>query len=242
MATLVVGATGATGRLLVQELLARGQEVRALVRAPEKLPQAVRDHPGLTAVQGSILGMDDAELTRAMAGCRTVASCLGHTMSLGGVFGPPYRLVTEATRRLCRAMGEKDPGQPGRFVLMNTAANRGPLTGEAVPWAEAAVLGALRVLMPPHRDNERAAAYLRQGAGNEDGAPQWVVVRPDTLVDRAQVSDYVVHPSPTRSPIFDPGRTSRINVAHFMAELIEDSGLWAQWQGRMPVIYDVGAA
>jgi uncharacterized protein YbjT (DUF2867 family) len=38
MTILVVGASGATGRLLVQHLLDRGQNVKIIVRSPEKLP------------------------------------------------------------------------------------------------------------------------------------------------------------------------------------------------------------
>jgi len=42
----------------------------------------------------------------------------------------------------------------------------------------------------------------------------------------------------TRSALFASGVTSRINVAHFMANLITDDHLWQQWKGRMPVIYN----
>ena len=38
MTVLVVGASGATGRLLVKQLLDRGLKVKAIVRAPDKLP------------------------------------------------------------------------------------------------------------------------------------------------------------------------------------------------------------
>ncbi|KAA3631620.1 MAG: NAD(P)-dependent oxidoreductase, partial [Proteobacteria bacterium] len=67
---------------------------------------------------------------------------------------------------------------------------------------------------------------------------EWVVVRPDNLVDRPEVSRYVVHRSPTRSAIFDAGVTSRANVAQFMADLMTGDALWRQWRYRMPVIYD----
>lgn len=33
-------------------------------------------------------------------------------------------------------------------------------------------------------------------------------------------------------------RTSRINVAHFMADLITDNDIWSNWKGKMPVIYN----
>jgi hypothetical protein len=91
-------------------------------------------------------------------------------------------------------------------------------------------------------DNERAAEYLRTRIGPTDAYVEWVVVRPDSLVDQRLVTEYELHPSPTRSAIFDPGRTSRINVAHFMAELIAEDTTWTMWKGRMPVIYNSGAS
>ena len=67
---------------------------------------------------------------------------------------------------------------------------------------------------------------------------EWTVVRPDGLTDEQSVTEYTVHPSPTRSAIFDAGKTSRINVGHFMATLITEDNLWNTWQGQMPVIYN----
>jgi hypothetical protein len=67
---------------------------------------------------------------------------------------------------------------------------------------------------------------------------EWVVVRPDTLVNADLATEYEVHSSPTRSAIFDPGNTSRINVARFMADLITGDDLWTRWRGQMPVIYN----
>jgi hypothetical protein len=87
-------------------------------------------------------------------------------------------------------------------------------------------------------DNEKAADHLRTEIGQHDRAIEWVVVRPHSLRDHAEVTEYDVHPSPTRSAIFNAGVTSRINVGHFMAELISDGQLWRRWRGQMPVIYD----
>ena len=71
-----------------------------------------------------------------------------------------------------------------------------------------------------------------------DSFINWVAVRPDSLVDENKVTEYEVYPSPIRSAIFNAGTTSRINVGHFMAELITDNDLWNRWKGQMPVIYD----
>ena len=43
MSTVVVGATGATGRLLVDQLISRGETVVAIVRSAERLPERLRN-------------------------------------------------------------------------------------------------------------------------------------------------------------------------------------------------------
>jgi len=58
------------------------------------------------------------------------------------------------------------------------------------------------------------------------------------LIDETEVTAYDVHPSPIRSAVFDPGQTSRINVGHFMADLITEDSIWQKWKGQMPVIYN----
>jgi nucleoside-diphosphate-sugar epimerase len=114
MTNLVVGASGATGRLLVAQLLDGGQSVTAIVRSRDSLPKAIRHHDGLTLIHASVLDLSDED----------------------------------------------------------------------------------------------------------------------------QVTEYEVHPSSTRSAIFNAGATSRLNVAHFMADLITDSDTWNRWKGKMPVIYN----
>ncbi|HRX04286.1 MAG TPA: NAD(P)-dependent oxidoreductase, partial [Anaerolineae bacterium] len=90
--------------------------------------------------------------------------------------------------------------------------------------------------------NEAAADYLRAGIGQNDPSIEWVAVRPDNLIDEDKVTRYEVYPSPIRSGIFDPGKTSRINVGHFMAQLITDNDTWKRWKGQMPVIYNAESA
>ena len=110
---------------------------------------------------------------------------------------------------------------------------------EPISFGQKIVIGLLRALLPPHADNEAAAEYLRVQVGPENESVQWVVVRPDGLTNEDQVTPYTLHASPTRSAIFDAGKTSRINVAHFMSALILDDGIWQQWHAQMPVIYNV---
>ena len=69
MKILIVGASGATGRLLTEELLNRGQLVKVIVRSPDKLPTAVKNHDNLTVIQASVLDLSDAEIAWKKNGC-----------------------------------------------------------------------------------------------------------------------------------------------------------------------------
>ena len=242
MTTLIVGASGATGRLLVEELLNRGARVKVVVRSRERLPQSVRDHDNLSVVEASISDMSDADMARLVRGCAAVVSCLGHTMSFRGVFGGPRRLVTDATRRLCAAIRENAPAAPVKFVLMNTTGNRNRDLDERISFAQACAIGLLRLVLPPHVDNEQAADFLRKNVGQSDPFIEWAAVRPDTLIDEVAPTAYDVYPSPIRSAIFDAGITSRNNVAHFMAALVSGGSSWEAWKGKMPVIYNAATS
>ena len=237
MTTLVVGASGATGRQLVAQLLNQGQHVKAIVRSAEKLPEAIKNESRLTVIKASILELSDAEMAEHIAGCDAVASCLGHNLTLKGIYGKPRRLVTDATRRLCNAIKANTPKKPIKYVLMNTTGNRNRDLDEPISFGQKCVIALLRLLLPPHVDNEKAADYLRTNIGQNDAMVEWVAVRPDGLIDEPMVTEYEVHPSPIRSAIFDAGKVSRINVAHFMATLINNDDLWQKWKGQMPVIY-----
>lgn len=238
MKVLIVGATGATGRLLVRQMLDREHDVTIIVRSPHKVAADVAAHPRLTIVHANLLDLSQAELTDHVRGCDAIASCLGHVPNLKGIYGQPRRLVTEATRRLCAAAQAAAADHPVRFVLMNTAGNSNRDLDEPLPAAHRAVIALLRLVLPPHVDNEKAADYLRTVIGQNDPVIEWVAVRPDNLIDEDAVTTYTLHPSPTRSAILDPGKTSRINVAHVMAALMTDDALWATWRGQMPVIYN----
>lgn len=238
MTVLVVGASGATGRLLVGQLLDRGLTVRIIVRPEAKLPAALEGADRLEVVRGAIAALDAEALRRHVEGCTAMASCLGHTMNLAGIYGAPRDLVAGSVRRLCAAAAANKPAEPVKFVLMNTAGNANRDLDEKVPAGERAVVSLVRALLPPHRDNEAASEVLRREIGQDNRWIEWAVVRPDTLIDAPEVTPYDAFASPTRSAIFNPGRTSRINVAAFMAELIADPDCWARWKGQMPVLYN----
>ena len=238
MNVFIAGSTGATGKKLASELLERGHRVVTVARSKNSLPEELRNHPNITVTEASLLDLSNAELRVLVEGCDAIVSTLGHNISFKGMYGHPRRLVADAARRLCEAAHANQPQSPVKFVLMNTTGNRNRDLDEKQAFAEKVVIGLLRVLLPPQADNEAAANYLRTQIGQNDDVIEWVAVRPDGLIDEDTVTEYTIHPSPIRSPITDPGQTSRINVGHFMAELIDNDALWQEWKGRMPVVYN----
>jgi len=238
MKVLVVGASGATGRRLVNQLLIQGNEVNVIVRSAENLPASWKDHDNLQISVASVLELSDEALRAHVTECNAVASCLGHNLTWKGVYGAPRKLVTGATKRICGAIRSNSPTSPVKYVLMNTSGNRNRDLKEPISFAEKCVIGLIRLLLPPHVDNEEAAEYLRTQIGQDDESIEWAAVRPDNLTNEEEVTNYEVHPSPIRSAIFNAGKTSRINVGNFMANLINDQELWNTWKGQMPVIYN----
>ena len=238
MTTLVVGASGATGQQLVEQLLIQKHTVKVIVRSPEKLPKSWRSNNYLQIISASILELSDKEMSDHVSDCDAIASCLGHNLTWKGVYGQPRKLVTDATHRLCNAIEANKPESPIKYVLMNTTGNRNSDLSEPISFAQKCVIGLLRLLLPPHVDNEKAADYLRTQVGQNNQFIEWAALRPDGLINEDQVTDYEIHASPIRSAIFNAGKTSRINVGHFMTNLIHDDALWNTWKGQMPVIYN----
>jgi nucleoside-diphosphate-sugar epimerase len=235
MEVLLLGCTGRTGGRVLQQLLARGVNVRAVVRSAGRLPAGVADDRGVTVVEADLLSLSDEQVREQVDGCDVVISCLGHTISAQGVFGPPRDLVTRSVERVCRAAKDLRPAQPVRLILMSTVSvNRRGGVDTRRGQLEKAALWTLRGLVPPARDNQCAADFLHDVIEPADPHLQWVVVRPDSLVD-GDVTDYALHEGLVDS-LLRPGKTNRANVAHFMCQLATDAEAWATWQGKLPVI------
>jgi uncharacterized protein YbjT (DUF2867 family) len=88
MNLVVLGATGGTGRLVVEQALAAGHTVTALVRSPEKL--AVRN-PNLHVVAGQ--AMDPSAVARALERADALISTLGGG---GSVISDSTQAIVEA--------------------------------------------------------------------------------------------------------------------------------------------------
>jgi nucleoside-diphosphate-sugar epimerase len=237
MRVLVLGASGATGKLVVVQLLKRQINIRIAVRESAILPAEVLESPLVEIKRGNIAEFNDSEMDSLLEGSDAVVSCLGHTITIGGMFGNPRNLVSDTIRNVCEA-ARKRAHRKVKLILMSTTAYANDAIGEKNSLGEGIVFLILKLLLPPHRDNVKAANYLQKTIEKEDEKIEWVAVRPDSLVNEDNESAYDVYKSPIRSPVFNAGKTSRINVSHFMVDLLTNNNLWREWQFKMPVIYN----
>jgi hypothetical protein len=143
--------------------------------------------------------------------------------------------------RLCRAIDASQSSAPVKLILMSSVSVHRPGGLDVRRGrAERAFMWILRSLVPPSKDNQRAADFLVEHIGTDIRSVQWVVVRPDTLVDGG-VSTYALHEHLVSS-LFKPDKTNMANVAHFMGELVEAPRVWEAWQGKLPVIINAPAS
>jgi dihydroflavonol-4-reductase len=155
---LVTGATGHIGNILIRQLLARGEHVRAMVR-PGGIPEALT---GLTVdlVPGDLL--DPRSLTEALLGVEYVYH-LGARISLGPGSDPEtWRVNLEGTRNLVEAA--LNAGIQRFLYASSIYSLRRPVTGlvdETLPFDPASAYG--------DYDRSKAAASLEVLSAVEHG-------------------------------------------------------------------------
>ncbi len=101
MRLLVLGGTGPSGQLLIEEGLRSGHTLVALVRSPQKLPETIRNHSNVTVVEGQLT--DEAVIDKAMEGVEAVVSALGPPVNKG-LFYPSYTPLAKAYSLVIKAM------------------------------------------------------------------------------------------------------------------------------------------
>ena len=235
MKAFVLGASGATGKLVVKQLIKKNIQVRVVVRESAIIPVHISDDKSIEVIKGSINDFDIVKIKDLVKDCESVISCLGHNLSFKGIYGPPHKLVYNTVVKIIEVL--KSPELNTKFILMSTTAYTNRKTGEVNTFGEKIVFSLLKVLLPPHKDNMLAADHLVYKLGSKTNI-DWVAVRPDSLIDEENVGEYEIHNNKVRGPIFNPGKTSRINVSNFMAELVTNDKLWQEWKHKTPVIYN----
>ena len=192
MRVAVLGATGATGRLLVDELVRRGHTVVALTRSPHA------DGPdGVTWVVGNARDTDD--LRALVGGADAVASALGPRRGDSTL----HRDVAPVLIAEMRKAGVR------RFVGISGAGIDVP--GDHKSWRDRVVSALLQRL---GGQTVRDKALERQAWA--DSGLDGTLVRAPRLVDGPPTGrvEHSAHSSPRRTSI------TRADLATFLADLV----------------------
>ena len=196
---LIVGATGGTGRQLVEQALDRGHLVTALARDPSALRV---EHSRLTVVRGDVLDYPSVEA--AVRGQDAVLSALGHKR-----FFYPTRILSEGTRNLLRAL---ETHGVQRFVC-ETALGIGDSAGRMGVYYTFFVIP---IILPFYFWDKTRQERLIAASG-----VNWVVVRPGALTNGAKRGRYR-HGRNVGSFLWTE-RISRADVADFMLNQMTDN-------------------
>ena len=204
MKMTVFGATGPTGRRLVERGIAAGHEVTAFVR---KLSSMNASHERLTTLQGD--AFDARSVEEAVTGRDVVFSVLGgepsnplHPRRPGDPSGP----ASAGARHIVAAMKEHGVG---RFVCQTAWG-----VGESRQNPDVPGWFFMNVLTPPLLRDDYADKEAAEGIVRESDL-DWTIVRPMLLTNGPWTGRYRVGED------LNPGRRfwiSRADVAAFLLE------------------------
>ena len=193
---LVLGATGGTGRHVVQQAVDAGLEVSVLVRDPAKLParSRVRVHTG------DLLG-DAAGLATAVAGQDAVISALGVGKSFRS-----GRLISRSAPTLVAAM----QAQGVRRLIFTSAFGVGATHRDAPLLPRVFIATLLRDIYADKRDGEAVI---------QASSLDWTIVYPVGLTDGPRTGAYRVG---ERLALSGFPRIARADVAEFLLRQVTD--------------------
>ncbi|MGP4020070.1 NAD(P)-dependent oxidoreductase [Saccharopolyspora sp. 5N708] len=198
MRITIFGATGGTGKHLLEQACAAGHQVTAVVRDPARLTYA---HPELSVVRADV--MDPAAIRPHLAGRDAVLSAIGARSTK-----PPITVQTDSTTSILTAMA--DAGVR-RFLVVSTS---GMLTDGDGPMSKYVVKPILwRILKHPWTDMGHMEDVVR--ASESD----WTIIRPPMLTDGPRTTRYR---TATNRNVRGGNRISRADLADCVLRQLSD--------------------
>ena len=216
---LIIGGSGRTGKLVIEELLQRNHKVTALVRKPEAVKEEI--NAGLKTVTGTPLEMEDVRKafiqTKPEVVIVTLSAPRASDSPFAAVISPP-RLMADSTANVVAVM--KEFNTP-KIVIMQAF-------GVGESWVNMHCV--MQLLMKKSNmiyqyDDHNLVAKETQASGEN-----YVFVRPSRLVEgeAKEIKGYPDHGKgvPVLTAI------SRGSVAKFLVEAAEKG----DWDNTAPVI------
>jgi uncharacterized protein YbjT (DUF2867 family) len=207
MKLVIFGASGQTGRLVVEQALKRGHQVTACVRRPDALTM---EHPNLKVV---MVKLDDAgTLTKAIAGADACISTLGGN-SLS-------KRSTQFTQGISNIVAEMERLGVKRFIYMSSV-GAGESRYFMGPFLRLLITGILlRIPLADHSANEDRLLK---------STLKWTFIRPGSLTDGPKTGK-IRHGSEFIKLTGNP-KITRADVADFIldqvvGEIYVNQGVW----------------
>lgn len=211
MKLVVFGATGGTGRLVVEQALAAGHEVTAVARRPSAI---IARHERLTVVRGDVL--EPSKIERAVAGQDAAVSALGAadraptTVYSEGTGNVAQAMLAGGVRRLtCVSSGGLEADHPYAPLLQRLVTK----------------LFVQRLYKNPFADMARMEEEL------ERSGLDWTVIRAPMLTDGPRTERYRVAAS---GHLDRPGRISRADLADYILAHLNDL---ASYRAKVEISY-----
>jgi uncharacterized protein YbjT (DUF2867 family) len=193
MLIAIFGGTGGTGRQVIEQGLAQGHQISALVRDPNKL----EERPGLVLHQGDVLDLEST--ARCLEGAQAVICVLGSQGS-----NTPIEAV--GTEQILKAMQTHGV----RRLIAVTSLGVGDSRSQINP--------VFRVIMDlslkPIMQAKAAQEELIRASGLD-----WTIVRPGGLTNGPKTDQY----QHGTDPKLKGGRISRADVAAFVLKQLTDT-------------------
>ncbi|KAH8593805.1 NAD-dependent epimerase/dehydratase-like protein [Bisporella sp. PMI_857] len=209
---LIIGGSGRTGLLTINEALARGHAVTALVRNPSRIESQV----GLTLIKGTPL--EESDIERAITTTPDVPTSVIITLANARTASTPALIITSSVLNAISAMRTHDLK---KLVVMSSFGTADSYPNVILPMRFAISHTSLGISYKDHDivDREVKGTEL-----------EWVLVRPNRLTDG---ENKVVK-------VFDDAgkemgglmSISRSSVASFLLDAVELD----MWNRRTPTI------
>jgi putative NADH-flavin reductase len=200
MKVVIFGATGGTGRHLIEQALAQGHIVTAFDRNPAAL---TIEHPNLTFVQGDVFNQEQVDA--AVAGQDAVICVLGVKPTV------QTPVCSTGTVHIVAAMQKAGVK---RFICQSAfvvAALDGE--GREVPWVLPVMLSFSPKTKTMFADKVRQEQIVRQSDLD------WIIVRPARLTDGPKTGAYK---SAAPMSIGINSKITRADVADFILKQVSD--------------------
>jgi putative NADH-flavin reductase len=200
MKLTLFGATGGTGLQVIDQALAAGHEVRAVVRDATRLAP---ERPGLEVVVADV--MDPSAIEEAVAGRDAVISAIGSRNGRG-----PTTVCTDSARSIVTAMHRA--GTRRLVVVSGTG-----------PFDEGEGPGMRYVIKPIGRRflKHVFADFVEMEKVVRASGLDWTIVRPPRLTDKPLTGRYRTRRDINMHRNF---AVSRADVAHLILEACADPG------------------